>query len=108
MAHDAAILELLREYAGDIATGERKMFGAHALMLNGNMFLAAYGGDWHARVGPDGMAAAEALGAVPFAPKGGRGMKGIAAADMAMLEDEDIREKIIALAVSFVETLPPK
>ncbi|MEM6896456.1 MAG: TfoX/Sxy family protein [Pseudomonadota bacterium] len=108
MAYDAAILDLLREACADITTGERKMFGSHALMLDGHMLVAAWGDGWLARVGPGATEDALALGTEPFAPMGGKGMRGIVYADIDALEDEARREALLRMALDFVSALPLK
>ncbi|MEM9438331.1 MAG: TfoX/Sxy family protein [Pseudomonadota bacterium] len=108
MAYDTAILDLLREVCADITNGERKMFGSYTLMLDGHMLVSAWEDGWLARVGPDAMEAATALGTEPFAPMGGKGMKGIVYADVDALEDDEKRDALIGMALRFVGSLPPK
>ncbi|MEO0486681.1 MAG: TfoX/Sxy family protein [Pseudomonadota bacterium] len=107
MPYDPAILDMLRDACADWPTTERKMFGSHCLMLDGHMLVGAWHEGWLARVGPDGMAAALELGTEPFAPAG-RPMNGIVLADAEALENPDQRDDLIALALRFVSSLPPK
>ena len=107
MAYDPVILELLREACAPYTSTERKMFGSHALMLDGHMLVAAWQDGWLARVGPEATEEALALGTEPFAPAGNP-MKGIVLADMEALEDEEKREALLQMSLAVVTSLPPK
>jgi hypothetical protein len=88
---------------------EKKMFGAIAFMLDGNMLVAPMkDGSLLVRTGKDGQEAALARpGAAPMAMRG-RAMGGFVTVDAAEVEDDEALAGWIATAQAFVRGLPPK
>lgn len=89
--------------------GEQKMFGGRCFMLHGNMLVCPMkDGGLLVRVGKDGYEAGlERPGARPMT-MGARTMTGFVEVTGDVLEDEETLLDWIALARSFVETLPAK
>lgn len=89
--------------------GEQKMFGGRCFMLHGNMLVCPMkDGGLLVRVGKEGFAASlERPGARPMT-MGTKTMVGFIEVTGDVLEDDDVLRDWIALARSFVETLPAK
>jgi TfoX/Sxy family transcriptional regulator of competence genes len=89
--------------------GEQKMFGGRCFMLHGNMLVCPMkDGGLLVRVGKDGYEASlERPGARPMT-MGARTMTGFVEVTGDVLEDDEALLDWIALARSFVETLPAK
>lgn len=113
MAIDEGSAELMR---GDLAhlssVTEKRMFGGLAFMLNGNMLCgvhgAGVGGGAMYRVGKDNQAEALALpGAGPMEFTG-RPMGGMVSLMAEAMGEDDVRARLLALAVDFVGALPAK
>lgn len=88
---------------------EKKMFGAMAFMVHGNMLVAPMkGGNLLVRTGKDGYEAALARpGAGPMV-MGDRTMSGFVEVSGDTVEDDETLDDWIAIADAFVMTLPPK
>ena len=108
MAWDQGSAQLLREdLAGDAVT-ERKMFGGLAFLLGGHMVCGIHKGGAMFRVGKPNEAAALAIaGAAPMMFTG-RPMSGMIELSDEATADDARRGRIMALALGFVKTLPPK
>jgi TfoX/Sxy family transcriptional regulator of competence genes len=108
MAYDEALAERIRDRLGD-ADGvvEKRMFGGLAFLSHGNMTVGVHGDDLIARVDPAG---ADSLltepGVRPFDITG-RPMRGWLLVAGEVLDD-DVLERWIDLAATFVGSLPPK
>ncbi|PTW49921.1 TfoX/Sxy family protein [Rhodovulum kholense] len=109
MAFDEGLAEELRadlDEAGFVT--ERRMFGGLCFLLEGHMVCGAFGEAGFFRVGPDRATEALALpGTRPFAPSGRR-MTGFISVDADLVADEARRGQMLALALAFVRSLPPK
>jgi len=113
MAYDlafAARIERLVEKGFPGVTGleRRKMFGGIGYLLNGNMCFGLHKQNLLIRVGVD--VAAQILEERHVRPMDltGRVMKGWATVEPeAVTKDDDLR-RFCALAISFVQKLPPK
>jgi hypothetical protein len=89
--------------------GERKMFGALAFMLDGNMLVAPLkDGTLLVRVGKDGMEAALRRPGASVMDMSGRQMGGFVVVSGDAVEDESALGEWIDTARRFVRTLPPK
>jgi hypothetical protein len=109
MAYDEGLAATLRAaLAGRPGVAERKMFGGLAFMLDGNMLCGTYRDRGIYRVGKPGEAAALALARVEPMALGGRRMPGMVEASAGALADPALRERLMRLALNFVEGLPPK
>jgi hypothetical protein len=110
---DMAVIELadrIRSRIGDRpGVVEKKMFGAMAFMVHGNMLVAAMkGGNLLVRTGKEAYEAALARpGAGPMV-MGDRTMSGFVEVSGDSIEDDDALDDWVALAQAFVSTLPSK
>jgi hypothetical protein len=109
MPYDEGLAQTLRQaLAGRGGVSERKMFGGLCFMLNGNMVCGTFRDRGMYRVGKGNEAAAlEAPHVRPMA-MGGRTMPGIVEADREAIVDPALRERLLGLALGFVESLPAK
>jgi len=108
MAFDNALAERLRDRLRDAAgVQEKKMFGGLAFLTNGNMTVGVHGDDLIARIAPDDTPAAlTETGVRPFDITG-RPMRGwILVAGEAL--DDDVLDRWVEQARTFVASLPPK
>jgi TfoX/Sxy family transcriptional regulator of competence genes len=109
MAYDETLARTFREaLAGRAGVSERKMFGGLCFMLDGNMLCGTYRDRGMYRVGKANAAAALALPHVRPMAMTGRPMPGLVEADGAAITDPELRGQLLALAVGFVGSLPPK
>jgi TfoX/Sxy family transcriptional regulator of competence genes len=89
------------------AVSEVKMFGGIGFMLNGNLVAAASNRGLLARVGKDHQGdALKQAGARPMVMRG-RTIEGYIRVEPSALTHQALRE-LLRLAVTFVQTLPPK
>lgn len=108
MPLDPGLVELLREDLIETpGISERKMFGGIAFLLDGNMVCGVLKDGLMFRVGK--AAEAEALTLPHVCPLGftGRPMGGIVEVDAEAAEDAT-RGRLLALALAYCKTLPPK
>ena len=77
-------------------------------MLNGNMLCGVHKDGGMARVGKEQEAEAITLDGIDPLSFTGRPMGGMVDISPAAIEDEDIREAVLALAKTFVQKLPAK
>ena len=106
MAHDEHLATRLRAALGHEHVTERKMFGGLCFLVDGHMCCGITGNDMMLRVGPD--AYAEAL-LLPYARPmdfTGKPLKGFLYVAPAGLPDEITLHTWLALALSFLATLP--
>ena len=109
MAYDEGLAATLRAaLAGRPGVAERKMFGGLAFMLDGNMLCGTYRDRAMYRVGKPGEAAALALPRVRPVAMGGRVMPGMVEVEADAMADAGLRDRLMRLALDFVEGLPPK
>ncbi len=109
MAYDEGLAQVLRDaLAGKEGVSEKRMFGGLCFMLRGNMLCGVHKDGGMARVGKANEAAAlEIDGVTPLAFTG-RPMGGIVDLSDDVMADDELREKVLALAIEFVESLPAK
>jgi hypothetical protein len=84
------------------------MFGALAFMLRGNMLCGALADGGFFRVGKPGEPVALALPGAARMTMRDRPMPGLVRLPAASVADPRIRGQLLALALAFVERLPPK
>ena len=109
MAHDEGLAALMREdLAGEAGIAERRMFGGLAFMADGHMVCGVHKGGGMIRVGAPNEAAALALPGVRAMDLTGRKMTGFVDLDEAAMADDRLRGRLVAMALAFVATLPPK
>ena len=109
MAHDEAVAATLRaDLAGREGVAERRMFGALCFMLRGNMLCGALFDGALFRVGREGEPAALAQPGVARMAMRGRPMPGMVRVAAEAVADPRRRGELLALALAFVDPLPPK
>jgi TfoX/Sxy family transcriptional regulator of competence genes len=109
MPYDETLAEALRAaLTGEGRVSERKMFGGLAFMLDGNMVAGAYRDRGMVRVGKANAAAALAHPHTRPMAMTGRPMPGLVEVDREAILDPALRDRLLALALAFVRTLPPK
>ena len=109
MAYDEQLAERIRVVLdGDVAVGERKMFGGLAFMVDGNMAVGVVGDELMVRVGPD--AWSEAL-ARPHAREmdfTGKSMKGFVYVSADGIAEDEGLVAWVGRGTEFAGSLPPK
>jgi hypothetical protein len=102
-----ALIDLFEESLPDDAHVERrKMFGYPCIFVGRHMCAGLHQSAMFARLSPADAAALP--GARPFEPMPGRPMAGYVLMPDAVLADEAALAALIAKAVAFTATLPPK
>ena len=113
MAHDEALASRFRDgLEGQTGTSEKKMMGAMCFFLHGNMIGGADRnkdgqGRFMFRVGKDNAAEALTRKGARIAEIGGRRMGGFIFVHEEDCDEDELKDWI-ALALSFVSTLPSK
>jgi hypothetical protein len=110
VAYDAALADRIQDLLeGASGLAEKRMFGALAFLLDGNMAVGVRSDGIIARVGPElGDEALTRPGAGVFPPGGGRPMKGWVTVSAAVLEEDDALAAWIDESVDFARSLQPK
>lgn len=109
MVRDPGTEELMRLDLGDIAgLSDKPMFGGLCFTLNGNMLCAAREGRAMYRVGKSNDPAALSLPGVSRMVHGGHAKGGFVWLDESHLEDDEIRARLTAMALTNARSLPPK
>ncbi|WP_108814297.1 TfoX/Sxy family protein [Loktanella sp. Alg231-35] len=109
MAYDAGYATLMRETLGDEpGLSEKKMFGGLCFLKDGNMICGVHQGGGMARVGK--AAEPEALRIDGITPLSftGRKMGGMVDVSEDVLGDDESRAQIVAMALEYARSLPPK
>jgi len=106
---DQMILDRLRTaLADDPNIVEKRMFGGHAFMLNGNMLCGISSkGQFMARVGKDLEAEALTLPGANRIESNGKKIAGMLLVDDTAIDDDALNQWI-ALCTRFVGPMPPK
>jgi hypothetical protein len=109
MARDEGLEELLRDdLAQERGLKEKPMFGGVAWLLRGNLLCGARADGMLARLGSGNDGWALALpGVVPMISRG-RPMPGWVRAGPDAFGDDALRRRLLAAALAFVRSLPPK
>jgi hypothetical protein len=109
MARDEGLEELIRaDLPPGLALAETTMFGGRAWLLNGHLALGARADGMLARLGKGQDAWALGLPEVEPMVSRGRAMQGWVRVGPVAYGDDALRRRLIAAAVAFVSTLPPK
>jgi hypothetical protein len=109
MARDPGLEELIRaDLPRRLELTENAMFGGWVWKHNGHMLVGARSDGMLARLGKGGDAWALALPDVIPMISAGRTLQGWVRAGPAAYGDDALRQRLIAAAVAFVSTLPPK
>lgn len=109
MAYDDGLAELLRNELADApGISEKKMFGGLCFLLNGHMVCGVHKDGGMARVGK--AAEPEALKIAGVSPLSftGRPMGGMVDVAEDSFADDALRAEIVAMALAYAKTLPPK
>lgn len=108
MAFDEGMAQLLRDDLMDEPVTERKMFGGLCFLRQGHMICGIHRGGAMFRVGkPNETAALAVPGTAPM-QMAGRAMPGMVDCPAEVVADEARRARLMALALGFVKSLPPK
>ena len=109
MAYDEGLAQVFRDALARLdGVTEKRMFGGLCFMLHGNMLCGVHKDGGMARVGKDNEAAAlEIDGVTPLAFTG-RPMGGFVDLDRDLIADDQLRQRVLALAIEYVESLPAK
>lgn len=108
MPWDEGLAQLMRDDLAGERVSEKKMFGGLAFLLNGHMVCGIHKGGAMFRVGKPNEAAALAVpGAAPMMFTG-RPMSGMVDLSDEATADDARRGQVMALALGFVKSLPPK
>lgn len=109
MARDKGLEEVIREdLASRPCISEKAMFGGWVWLLGGNLLCAARDDGMLARLGKGNDGWALDLPDVGPMISRDREMSGWVRAGPAAYGDDDTRRRLLAAALAFVETLPPK
>ena len=109
MAYDEGLAQIFRDDLARLnGVTERKMFGGLCFMLNGSMVCGIVKDGGMARVGKDNEATALELPGIEPLSFTGRKMGGMVDVSFDAIADDKIRRAVMALALDFVEKLPPK
>lgn len=109
MAYDEATVERVRDLLLDRpGVSERKMFGAYAFMVNGNMACGALDDRLLVRVGPVAYEEALELPGASVFEGNGRVMGGFVIVDAETLASDRALGEWVERGVAFAATLPPK
>jgi TfoX/Sxy family transcriptional regulator of competence genes len=108
MAYDEVMADRLRADLAGLPLVERKMFGGLAFLVQGHMVCGVHRGGCFFRVGKPNEARALSLPGVRQMDMAGRPMPGMVDVTTSAFADDAIRTGLLALAVGFVKTLPPK
>ena len=101
------LVDLFEESLPDDPRVERrKMFGYPSIFVGGNMCAGLFGERMFARLAPTDVA--QLNDARPFEPMAGRPMKGYVLVPDDVLADEPALATLIAKAVAFTASMPPK
>jgi len=108
MAYYEGLAQILRDDLADERVIEKKMFGGLCFMLEGNMLCGIHKNGAMFRVGPDHYVIALSLPGADQMRFTGRPMKGFVDCEPDTFTDDTRRAPFLALALSFVKSLPPK
>ena len=110
MAYDEDLADRIRALIPDPdGVTERKMFGGHAFLLNGNMAVAASGQDGlMVRVDPNETDALVTEDGVARFEMRGRSLNGWLLVDPAAVGSDEQLERWVDVGLTYARSLPPK
>lgn len=109
MTYDEDLAQIFREdFARFDNVTEKKMFGGLCFLLNGNMLCGVHKDGGMARVGKENEPLALQIEGVSPLSFTGRKMGGLVDLDVEVINDYQKRADVMALAIEYVENLPPK
>ena len=108
MAYDRGLAQLFRDdlYHEDYI--EKKMFGGLCFMVEGHMTCGVNKDGGMARVGADMWAQALEMEGVEPMTFTKRRMIGFVDINAQTMANDDMRQKLVAMALKYVRSLPPK
>lgn len=108
MPYDPGLAQTLRDALADQPITEKKMFGGLAFLLHGHMVCGVHKGGAMVRVGKEHYAAALSLPGVTQMMFTGKPMAAMVDVADSTVEDDDLRGRILGMALATVLALPPK
>jgi TfoX/Sxy family transcriptional regulator of competence genes len=109
MAYDEGQAQILRDALAELdGIAERKMFGGLCFTLNGHMLCGVHAKGGMARVGKIREPKALEIDGTRPLDFTGRPMGGMISLDDTAVEDDEVRDQWLTLALEFVRSLPPK
>ena len=109
MARDPGLEELLRDMLGPLpGLAEKAMFGGRAWLLDGNLLCGAGSKGMLVRLGKGNDGWALEHPAIQRMEMRGRLLEGWVRAGPEAFGDDEVREKLLDGAITFVKSLPPK
>ncbi len=109
MARDAGLEELMRDHLGPRpGLSEQSMFGGRAWLMEGHLLCAARDDRVLVRLGRGREDWALALDGIEPMRNGGRAMSGWVWVTPERFGDDALARRLLAAALEFVATLPPK
>jgi TfoX/Sxy family transcriptional regulator of competence genes len=109
MAYDEGHAEILRDHLASLPDiVEKKMFGGLCFMLSGNMLCGVHKGGAMFRVGKGNEQAALAIEGTSPLSFTKKKMGGMLDVDEELIENDERRSAVMALALQFVGSLPAK
>jgi TfoX/Sxy family transcriptional regulator of competence genes len=87
---------------------QRKMFGMPAAFSGGQMFSGLFGENWYLRLPEDGRREMTELGAAPFEPMPGRGMREYVTVPVSIRDDDATLAEWLRRSRDYAAGLPPK
>jgi hypothetical protein len=108
MAYDTGLAEILRDALHGRPVAEKKMMGGLSFLLNGHMLCGVHKNGAMVRVGKPNIAAALAIPGVGPMTFTGKPMSGFVDVSDEVCADDSRRDRLLALALDFIQTLPPK
>ena len=109
MAYDEGLAELMRsELSDEPGLSEKKMFGGLCFLKDGNMICGVHDGGGMARVGKARESEAVSLPGIDPLSFTGRKMGGMVDVAEEVIADDERRAQIVAMALEYARSLPPK
>ena len=108
MAYDTGLAQTLRDALDGHPVTEKKMMGGLSFLLDGHMLCGVHKNGAMFRVGKPNYAAALAIPGVGPMTFTGKPMSGFVDVTDEAVADDPRRDALLALALGFVQTLPPK
>lgn len=109
MAYDEGIAQLIRDDLAHLeGITEKKMFGGLCFLLEGHMVGGVHRGGGMFRVGKEAEAHAMSIDGTGPMMFTGRKMGGMVDVEDDAMADDSRRGALIAMAVAYAQSLPPK
>ena len=109
MPRDQGLEALLNDDLGNLpGLTQKRMFGGWAWLLHGHLLCAARAGSIMIRLGKGNDAWALATTGITTVVMSGREMKGWVRATPEAYASDELRQRLLRAAISFVRSLPPK